>query len=357
MHVLLVKPKALYITMRFAEACRRLGFDMTLLVTPKAGGKHYLVSFVNDAFETVDEIPIAGDDADAIAQLLPRYDALIPAWEYSVLFAERLSAALGVFHNPIERIESYRSKYLMRTYFAEAGVSQPTLLARFSSMQEVNEYDWRSVKFPVIVKPVDMSASLYVRLCHDADSAKKIYQRIFKYSQSFSGIAFSAQGLLEEVVLGPEYSAECVIQHGEIAALFPTTKFVSPYPACDEVGHLSGEIFADGIEEQVRRAVRGVVAAWRIDSAVLHVEYKISDGTVKVIEAACRIGGDMISEIVELCHGVSLEECLIRLRCGIDVRDALYRRNAAGDGYCYAIKYLYKENLDVQPAADRKSVV
>lgn len=347
MHVLLVKPKALYIIIRFAEACRRLGFNLTIMTAPQSQTKHHLVSFVDDSLETVDEIPVGNDDADAIAPFLSQYDAVVPGWEYSVIFGERLSAKLGVFHNPLDRLESFRNKYLMRQRFAEAGVSQPKLLARFGSMQEVNEYDWDRIKFPVIVKPADMSASLYVRLCEDIVSAKKVYQRIFKYSQSFSGISFSAQGLLEEVAYGPEYSAECVIQNGKIISLFITTKFVSPYPACDEIGHLSGESFDPSLRDKVTQAVHGVVNAWRIDSAVMHVEYKICNGVVKVIEAACRIGGDMISEIVDLRYNVSLEECLILLRCGLDVTSAFSRYTARGDGYYYAIKYLFRESFEI----------
>ena len=45
-------------------------------------------------------------------------------------------------------------------------------------------------------------------------------------------------------------------------------------------------------------------------------------GQRKVIEAACRIGGDMISTITEMRYGVALEKCLARLRTGLDLRPA-----------------------------------
>src|SRR5205085_10318919 len=110
-------------------------------------------------------------------------------------------------------------------------------------------------------------------------------------------------------------------------ALFLTSKFLSGYPTCDEVGHRSGEDCTDArMEAEVRRAVEGIVQAWQVTSGVLHGEFKVSDGVVKVIEAACRIGGDMISTITEMQHGVSLEECLVRLRCRGDVGEALRRQ-------------------------------
>lgn len=354
MKLLLLKPKAGYVLSRFAEACSRAGVDMTVMMAPKPPTRHYLVSFTNDSLETIDELPVGADDADAMAPLLGRYDAVVPAGEYSVIFGERLAARLGVFHNPLATVESWRDKYLMRQRFADAGVPQPRLLARFASMEEVEAFDWASVKFPVIVKPIDLSSSFYVRLCDDADSAKKVYRRIFKHSQSFSGVAFSAQGLLEEVARGPEYSVECVIENRRIVATFLTTKFLSDYPSCDEVGHLSGETFADeAMATRVHAAVEGIVRAWQLTSAVMHVEFKWCDGEVKVIEAACRIGGDMISTITEMRHGVSLEECLVLLRCRGDVRAAFARRTQ-GDGHHYGIKYLFSDNIatPVDPAIE-----
>ena len=54
----------------------------------------------------------------------------------------------------------------------------------------------------------------------------------------------------------------------------------------------------------------------------MHVELKWHHGQLKVIEAACRIGGDMISTITEMRCGVALEESLVRLRTGLDLRPA-----------------------------------
>ena len=353
MKILLLKPKAQYVLTRYSEACSRLGVDLNVLMTPKDPRAHYLVSFANDSFENIEEMPVAGDDVEALAPRLGEFDAIVASGEYSVIFGEYLSARMGVFHNPLGPVESYRNKYLMRQRFAQANVSQPRMLAKFASMEEVDAFDWAGVTFPVIVKPIDLSSSFYVRLCHSADEAKKVYRRIFKHTQSFAGVTFSAQGLLEEVATGPEYSVECVIKDGLIAAMFLTQKFLSPFPACDEVGHLSGVPLDDPeMERQARDAVIGVVQAWQIVSAVMHVEFKYCNGVVKIIEAGCRIGGDMISALVELRYGVSLEECLILLRCRQGLEKAFERKTLEGDGHYYGIKYLFSENLAADTPPD-----
>lgn len=353
MKVLLLKPKALYVLSRFAQACSRVGVDLTIMMASRPPTRHYLVSFVDDALETVAELAVGDDDAEAMAPLLQGHDAIVAGGEYSVLLGERLAAKLGVPHNPLEPIESYRDKAQMRRRFAQAGVDQPRLLARFADLDEVDRFDWSSVTFPVIVKPIDLSSSFHVRLCHDAASARAVYRRIFLHSQSFGGVRFTAQGLLEEAVVGPEYSLECVVQDGRLVAHWLTTKFLSPFPACDEVGHLTGETLPDElVRGRALRAVDGIVDAWQLRSGVLHVEFKLCDGEVKVIEAACRIGGDMISTITELRHGVSLEECLVLLRCGVDVAPALRRGEKSAEGWFHGIKYTFAQTLGVKLPAD-----
>lgn len=353
MKVLLLKPSALFVLSRFAQACSRAGVGLTIMMASKPASKHYLVSFADDALETIEELPVAADDVEAFAARLPHFDAVIAGGEYSVLLGERLAARLSLFHNPLGAIESYRDKAQMRRRFAEAGVDQPRLLARFADMGEVDAFDWSSVAFPVIVKPIDLSSSFHVRLCHDAASARSVYRRIFLHSQSFAGTALSAQGLLEEAVAGPEYSLECVVENGRLAAHWLTTKFLGPLPACDEIGHLTGEEFS-GPEMRARalHAVDGIIDAWQLRSAVLHVEFKHCGGDIKVIEAACRIGGDMISTITDARHGVSLEECQVLLRLGVDVRPALRRAAAAAEGWYYGIKYTYAETLGMKPPAE-----
>lgn len=354
MRVLLLNPKAAYVLSRFMAACSHAGVDLSVLMPAQPPLTYTLMSFRHDNLDGVETIDVAAGDVEAMARALPRFDAVVPSGEYSVVFGERLAARMGLFHNPLEQVPAYRDKHLMRQCFAEAGVPQPRVLARFADMAEVEAFDWPSVRFPVIVKPVDLSSSFYVRLCRDAASAKQVYRRIFMHSQSFAGMAFSAQGLLEEVAEGPEFSAECVVHDGKLAALFLTRKFLSDYPSCDEVGHLSGVPFeSEAMRAQVHDAAARIVRAWHLTSGVMHMEFKWHDGQLRVIEAACRIGGDMISTLTEMRHGVALEECLVRLRAGLDLAPAFRHHKpetgapdaGPGGSWQYGIKYLFSENL------------
>lgn len=320
-HVLLLMPREGYILARFTRAIQNLGLDVTLAFDQPADRAWFLVSLMNGEYGSLMRVPYP-TDASRLPELPVKFDAIIPTSEFSVQLSERLSAAVGVFHNPLEAVPAYRDKQQMRRLFGDAGVRQPRVLARFDSLEQVDAFDWGGIQFPVIVKPVDLTSSLYVKLCHSQAEARAVYRRIFKHVQSFGGVTFSGAGLLETFVPGPEFSAECVVREGRLAHLFVTTKFVSPLPACDEIGHLTGAVVSATHWQAVQDVAQKVIHAWSVKRAVLHIEYKFVNEIAVVMEAGCRIGGDFIAELAELQHGVCLEEELVAMRLGASASNA-----------------------------------
>src|SRR5215831_10080680 len=100
MQALILNPRALYIAARFAEACRRQNVDPTVLLLPNPPAKGYLVSYVDDTFENVIEIPAPEEEGDGIVPFLPHFDAVVPGGEFSVILAETLAQRMELFHNP-----------------------------------------------------------------------------------------------------------------------------------------------------------------------------------------------------------------------------------------------------------------
>jgi hypothetical protein len=312
--VLLLMPRELYILSRFAAVCTKHGLGLSVLLEQPAERRWQLVSYSNGQYVNVETLE--GGSPDGMPPVPPGdFAGVVPTSEFSAQVAEHLAHRLDLFHNPLESVAAYRNKYEMRRLFAGQGAAQPEVLARFVSLKEVDEFDWSGIRFPVIVKPVDLTSSLHVRLCADRQEARQALRRIFLHVQSFAGVAFSGQGVLETYAPEPEFSAECVIREGRLEKLFVTTKFVSPLPACDEIGHMAGAPVSPRHQAAVQKLAGQVARAWKTTNAVLHVEYKYDGERAIVIEAACRIGGDRIAEVVELQHGVSLEEELIALRC------------------------------------------
>jgi biotin carboxylase len=342
---------------RYLDICQRNGWDAVVVGAPsfgaqaEAAGAKLVVADIAD-FTTVDAATITANVEALVARLRgERVQGVVPGGEYAVAVCDRIAAGLGLPHNPLEQGEAFRNKARMRARFAEFGVPQPRVLARFASLDEAQAFDWRTVQFPVIVKPIDMASSMFVRACHDAKEAHELLAAMFGFvDEGAGGLPFSHGALVEELATGPEFSAECLVEGGALKAFFLTTKFVTPRPYCNEVGHISGDRLAPEVEEQLRRAIDGIIAAWGVSDTVMHVEFKLTAQGVRVIEAGNRVAGDRISELVELRYGVSLEECFSRLRARAGLRIAPTIDNPAAP--YVGVKFYFDEQRSPAPALE-----
>ncbi|MBR7834645.1 ATP-grasp domain-containing protein [Actinospica durhamensis] len=316
MHILLLHPVSDWSLERVAEICAREGWLLTIATIESAT--------IGDAIPTLHEwirVPALTDDPrELLAQIgSRRFDAVVAGNEFAVVAADVLARELGLHHNDVEKIRASRNKPLMREAFERHGVPQPRTIARFASLEESRGFDWESVAFPVIVKPIDMAMSLFVRRCESRAEVEETIARMadFKLSR-LTNYVFATGALVEEYAEGPEFSIECVVQDGSVVAYSFTRKFVSPLPTCYEVAHLTGEEIPERHRGDLLAACENIAAGWGLVRGVMHVEFKMTDERLSVIEAGARPPGDHVPELVELQHGFSLEEAFLHSRLGLD---------------------------------------
>lgn len=305
---------------RFVGVCKANGWSAHVLTAKKT---HIDFSKADRVIE-MDSY----DDFDRVLANVAgaRYSGIVSAFEFTVPLVEKLSQALGLPNNDVNDAWVFRDKEKMRNAFARAEVPQPQVCARFSSMEEVESFDWRDVRFPVIVKPVDAVASICVRRCDTPQEVMRHLPKIFslRRDEIFTGLPYQARALMEECIEGKEYSAECIVADSKLLDFFVHEKYLSPYPDCDELGEISRDLDID--LKHVRSNLERIVKAWKLKASVMHAEFKWdAQRGFKVIEVANRVGGGHLSELVQRKHGWHLEEALIRLRCGLDVKAAYHQ--------------------------------
>ncbi|ACY18628.1 ATP-grasp domain-containing protein [Haliangium ochraceum] len=308
MNVLLLYPFAPAKFQRYYNACQKNGWQLTVLTTEQSP-----VPVPEDCrVITSDRIY---DHADKVAPLLQSesFDAIVAFSEFSVLLGERLCAMLGHDHNRLDAVEAYRNKYKMRQLLAKGEIAQPEVYA----LIEHADQDLSAVRYPAIVKPVDGFGSTHVRLVENERELKEACAPILEltYWELF-GLPLAGMALVEEPILGPEFSAEVILQDGVCRFLANTRKIVGPLPDCDEVGHIMPAGFSAKEEETVRATVMRIADVFGYRTGMMHLEYKLIDGVPTVIEIGFRIAGDRIADLVERRYGHDLEELLIRLRAG-----------------------------------------
>ncbi|NED80202.1 ATP-grasp domain-containing protein [Streptomyces sp. SID11233] len=221
--------------------------------------------------------------------------------EYYVPTAAALSYRLGLPGPSADAVRTCRDKAEQRRALTGAGVGS----ADFAAVSEVAGAlaAARSIGLPVVVKPVQGSGSLGVRLCTDLDEVAEHAGTLLSATVNERGITAPGRILVEEYLTGPEFSVEVF----GTEAVVTVAKHVGPLPAFVETGHdvpaaLPGEQEI-ALRETAVRAVRALGLGW----GAAHVELRLTGTrTAQVIEVNPRLAGGMIPELVRRACGIDL---------------------------------------------------
>lgn len=221
--------------------------------------------------------------------------------EYYVPTAAALAYRLGLPGPSADAVRACRDKAEQRRALTGAGVGS----ADFAAVSEVTGAlaAARSIGLPVVVKPVQGSGSLGVRLCTDLDEVAEHAGTLLSATVNERGITAPGRILVEEYLTGPEFSVEVF----GTEAVVTVAKHVGPLPAFVETGHdvpaaLTGEQEI-ALRETAVRAVRALGLGW----GAAHVELRLTGTrTAQVIEVNPRLAGGMIPELVRRACGIDL---------------------------------------------------
>ena len=192
------------------------------------------------------------------------------------------------------------------------------------------------ITYPCIVKPTDNSGSRGVALCHTEEDLKNEYE--YSLHESRGGTV-----IIEEYLIGPEFSVEVMVIDGEPHILQITDKLTTGAPHFVEMGHSQptkqNAINQEKIRDLAARACRAV----GITCGPAHVELILTDKGPKMVELGARMGGDCITtHLVPLSTGIDMVACTIKLAIGekIDI-EPKYHKGAA-------IRYIDVHNVTIK---------
>ena len=121
---------------------------------------------------------------------------------------------MGIPCNSLETEKIATNKYLMRCALQNAGIEGP----KFTLVEdEFDKEKLKSFRYPLIIKPVDLSSSRGVMKINSPDELDEA----ILYAMSWSKIK---QAIIEEFIDGPEYSGESIAYRGQYKLLAITEK-------------------------------------------------------------------------------------------------------------------------------------
>jgi biotin carboxylase len=307
--VLLILPSATYRAPDFLAAARSLGVEVVLASETEqamatAMGDRAVVLPLDDPSASVAEI-LALHERNPI-------DAVVAVDDGGTLIAAMASMALGFPHNPPAAIATTRYKLAMRRAFAAADVPQP----RFAPDDRIT--------FPVVVKPIGLSASRGVIRVDDPDLLAATIDRV-------GGIAAGAV-ITEEYVPGIEVALEGLLDSGRLRTLAVFDKpdpLIGPY--FEETIYVTPSRLPAAMLDAIHAVAADAAAAIGLRDGPVHAEFRITpEGRIATLELAARSIGGLCARTLRFGAGIALEEVILRHALGLSLDDLSREHTAAG---------------------------
>ncbi|GII54386.1 hypothetical protein Pth03_27750 [Planotetraspora thailandica] len=210
--------------------------------------------------------------------------------------------ALGLRSPGLRATRACRSKYLQRLYLPE-----------FSPASQVVPAGGRdgltpAVGYPAVLKPATRHSSSGVWTIHDE---AELRARLAEYPP-YETL------LLEEKVLGPEYSVESLVQDGKTIFASVTRKRTSDAHA-DTFVELSHTVTDQpgSLQDTLLAANRQLLERLDFQDGIAHAEWRLAaDGRPYLMEVAARTPGDGITTLYHLATGSPVEPEVVRIALG-----------------------------------------
>jgi len=337
--LLLLLPSGTYKAPDFLDAARRLGADVVVA----SETEQTLADAMGDRALVVDLADPKGSAAKitALAARLP-LDAVVAVDDQGLLIAALAAHELGLPANDAEAVRRTRNKAAMRAALAAAafpaahvteGGDRPALLQ--PSYRVVGPGDdvvaaAEEIGWPVVVKPVSLSASRGVIRADEPAAAKEAAARVRAILDG-DGHPGGEPILVEQYVPGEEVAVEALLRRGdlEVLAIFDKPDPLTG-PFFEETLYVTPSRLPAETKEAIGRAVAAAAAAIGLREGPVHAELRIDPaGTPWILEVAARTIGGLCARTLRFAAGVTLEELVLRHALGLPI-DPRRERPAAG---------------------------
>lgn len=329
--LLILASKLGYQTRSFAEAAQRAGAEV-IFGTDRC---HRLDDPWHDA-----AIPLQFEHpAEAAAHLLRelrgrRPDGILALGDRPVLTAAAVAQQIGLPGNPPEAAAACRNKLRQREVLRAAGLPVPEFFS-FSVDEEVSRLLPR-VKFPCVVKPLQLAASQGVIRADNPDQFSAAVQRIRALLASPEIQVLrepeSHSLLAESYIPGSEVAVEGLLTHGRLRLLAIFDKpdpMEGPY--FEETIYVTPSRLPERTQQAIVDCCERTVRALGLSHGPLHAEFRINDSGVWPMEAAPRPIGGLCSRVLRFGDDrIYLEELLVRHALALPGFDLPRESQAAG---------------------------
>lgn len=242
------------------------------------------------------------------------YDGIITICDYYIPMVSLIAKEFGLPQSFSSNAYNECNKAYVRQQIDNAGLNN----ARFAMVTSYEEalLFAESVDYPFVVKPSDLASSAFVKLIEDETQLAKAISDIQSFEVNFREQKRDKACLLEERLIGPEYSVEAFTYEGQTTVIGITDKSLTGFPYFIEDGHMFPANISSELEEGIIKYVKDVLKAVSHDHGISHTEVKVTKDGIKLIEINPRPGGNFIAELIGLVTNVDILELHINFALG-----------------------------------------
>jgi hypothetical protein len=282
----------------------------------KIGGNHELVFL---ALHKIDERVIVInkkkiDETISLLQEMHRekpFQAVINVYEKFIILAGLIAEALNL-PRTIDDPLCVRDKYLMKKKLSgSVDCADAFLLPDIENL-----YVNIPIAYPCVIKPrYGVNSMCVVKVC-DYNALRRVYKRQRKVFRRLirnnnEGFDFpSDEFIAERYIGGTEHTIDVFVQDSNVVLQMISDKMEMKEPYFVESGDVIPGRNSDETRALIHAAVAGAIRALGIQNGWSHIEVKIHNGKVYVMEAAARMGGGYFSTAIELVYGINMKKSL-----------------------------------------------
>ncbi|GAA4041940.1 ATP-grasp domain-containing protein [Streptomyces shaanxiensis] len=304
------------------------------------------------------------NDLDALLPEVERlhsvlgFDGVITSCDYYLPTVARIAGHLGLPGPGPEAVENACRKDATRRVLADAGLPGP----RFAVHEEWADLARaaKEIGYPVVAKPVDLCAGMYVRRVDDEAQLAEVFRALADFPVNARGQRRTPAVLLEELLDGPEVSVETVSHGGAVHLVGVTDKSIGGAPAFIETGHMFPAALPLADIDAVEQTALGALKALGLtDGVVAHTEIKLTSAGPRLVEVNPRPAGNRITELVRHVTGIDLAAAFVDVALGRepDLRRADTGLRSAAIGFLVPDRAGTLEALDAGQLTDEPGVL
>jgi len=209
-----------------------------------------------------------------------------------------------------EAARNCNNKYLTRKKLEEVGINRP----KFELVKGKEELlkAIEKIGLPVIIKPLDNSASRGIKRIDSMEEIDEVYEEALKHR------VFDEAILVEEFLKGVEYSVDTVVWDGKVyPAGISDREFDFSKGYALQTGSITPSLLPENIQKEMYDVMQKAATAVGVDKGAFKGDLIVVDNKVLIIEVTARTSGGFDSQYRKpYSFGIDILKATIDIACG-----------------------------------------